>query len=846
MNDGGVVRILPLLDHVVANDGHAAIGNVDAVATRAGAIIDAGIGDGGGLGAALDLVADIGVVEVAVVDDQRGEVIDIEVVRKAIAGAVVGELRTGDADRAGGAGVPQDAVLIVVEIAVDDDQVAALVADARAVHVGHGRAGEAQILDRHVGLRDEDALAVGWRHGGDEVRHATDTDDGDLLGDRREVVHIGAGLHGDGVAVTRGGDGRGQRRIGLPGPDIEGGRRPGPVVGAGDCDGELRGIGRAAHISDRVGEHVLTRRARHQRLGVGIGVVERVGPGAVGIERQAAVLADQRRSRRPGGAFAHARHAGHGQGIAQRRVGIAVVGQHIARRRRIAGDVAGAALAHCIATVGVVGRVRRVVDDRGRREGAVGELELLDAADPVRAIGTDQGRRPAGLRDRVGAPVAGERGHVGTRAAVDDIVAGAAVQYVVAQAAEQRVVTGQAEQHLGGGGADQRVRPVGALNDVGLVGAADVEHARGDAGRRKAVQPDGSCGRDGQQRAAIPVRAGRGEHCGERGRAGQRDDVRARPKALDLDPSRALGVDLDARRAAADQGVVLPVARREDIGAGAADQIVVAGPAVQPVAATGRIVDQHVSAGRADQRGAADALVIDEDVVAGEGERGVLRRGGHDAHFRDADLRAVGHARSDLVLKISAQILAAGAQDPAIGAHRIGRDAVVGGVLSAGEHGDDVGVAHGGERRIVAFGRTGRVVSGGDRGRPHRGPGGQRHAVVVIDVQEVAGAGIGIDVGRQEAPAQEIRLPLQHGTRIGVAVQRGEGAGAGEEVLLPGWRHRDVATVAFDIAVDLALGGGERHRVGAQPGPVVIRDLREIRLLVGAVGIGVGGFLHRA
>ena len=41
------------------------------------------------------------------------------------------------------------------------------------------------------------------------------------VGDCREVIHIGTGLHGDDIAVTRGGDRSGERRIGLPGPNIE-------------------------------------------------------------------------------------------------------------------------------------------------------------------------------------------------------------------------------------------------------------------------------------------------------------------------------------------------------------------------------------------------------------------------------------------------------------------------------------------------------------------------------------------------------------------------------------------------------------------------------------------------
>ena len=109
----------------------------------------------------------------------------------------------------------------MVEIAIADDQVAAFVADARAVHVGHGSAGEAEMLDRHVAVGDEDALAVGRRHGRDEVRHATDARDGDVFVDRREVIHIGTGPYGDDVPVARCIYRCRNSRVGLSGPDIE-------------------------------------------------------------------------------------------------------------------------------------------------------------------------------------------------------------------------------------------------------------------------------------------------------------------------------------------------------------------------------------------------------------------------------------------------------------------------------------------------------------------------------------------------------------------------------------------------------------------------------------------------
>jgi hypothetical protein len=66
-----------------------------------------------------------------------------------------------DPDRAVGNVVRRQEVhLVVVEIAVDDDQVAAFIANACAVRVADGGAGETEVLDRHVALCDENALAV--------------------------------------------------------------------------------------------------------------------------------------------------------------------------------------------------------------------------------------------------------------------------------------------------------------------------------------------------------------------------------------------------------------------------------------------------------------------------------------------------------------------------------------------------------------------------------------------------------------------------------------------------------------------------------------------------------------
>ena len=67
---------------------------------------------------------------------EAGDIANIDVVSVAAAVAVEGELRVVDGDRAVRIGGTEQALLIVVEIDVGEREIAALIADRRAVIVG--------------------------------------------------------------------------------------------------------------------------------------------------------------------------------------------------------------------------------------------------------------------------------------------------------------------------------------------------------------------------------------------------------------------------------------------------------------------------------------------------------------------------------------------------------------------------------------------------------------------------------------------------------------------------------------------------------------------------------------
>jgi len=215
-----VTGVGALLDQVVLDDGVAAVGQVDVVAGGAAGAVDDGVaGDGGVERAALDVMADIGVGEIAVGDRELLDVADIERVGKAVAGAVAAEHRIVDRDGAACDRAAQDAVLVVEKLAIVDGQIAALITDAGAVAVADRGAREGDVIERDVGIGDQDRFAVGNGAAGHQIDLAADALDRDLGADLGKVVGVGAGLNLNDVAVMRGGNGCRERTELLAGAD---------------------------------------------------------------------------------------------------------------------------------------------------------------------------------------------------------------------------------------------------------------------------------------------------------------------------------------------------------------------------------------------------------------------------------------------------------------------------------------------------------------------------------------------------------------------------------------------------------------------------------------------------
>ena len=198
------------------------------------------------------------------------------------------------------------------------------------------------IAGRGAGGDADHGLGVGVIDVGVVVEHVAA---GGGIAGERVVAGIDAGL-GDRIAA------------------IVVGERNRLVVGADDGDVERGGRGRPVGVRHRVGEDVVDFLALDERLGVGVAVVERVGPGAVGGDLHLAVGADD-----VGGDVAGhiaGRGAGgdadHGLGVGVIDVGVVV--EHVAAGGGIAGErvVAGidAGLGDRIAAI-VVGERNRLV-----------------------------------------------------------------------------------------------------------------------------------------------------------------------------------------------------------------------------------------------------------------------------------------------------------------------------------------------------------------------------------------------------------------------------------------------------------------------------------------------------
>ena len=200
VHEGAVLRLRALFDHVAGDGGRPAIRQVHGVvADRVRPVLDAVVGDDRLARPALDLMAAHGVVEIAVGDRKLRDVVHVDVVRVAVAGAVVVELAGVDRNRPAVGGRRQDAVLVVVEPGAGDDQRPALVADAGPVAVWHGGAGELEVVERHVGVDGQDRLAVGRLGHRLQLRQPAHALDRQVVPDSGEIVGVGAGIDQDGI-----------------------------------------------------------------------------------------------------------------------------------------------------------------------------------------------------------------------------------------------------------------------------------------------------------------------------------------------------------------------------------------------------------------------------------------------------------------------------------------------------------------------------------------------------------------------------------------------------------------------------------------------------------------------
>ena len=215
--DEAVVVGVGRFDHLIAFDQQVtAGGDVDGATGVAGTVVDDIVSHDGVGRDAFDVVAGVGIAEDGVFDDER-ICADVNSVRQAAGMTVSDKGRAGDMGGAveGCGKGAKDAVFIVLEIAVPDGEVTALVADTGAVPVHVRGIEEADAVEgcRCHRLGDgEDAF--GDRHVGIKVGASALTFEGQALayrdaGGRGDM--IGTGLDSDGIAVLRAGNSADQR-----------------------------------------------------------------------------------------------------------------------------------------------------------------------------------------------------------------------------------------------------------------------------------------------------------------------------------------------------------------------------------------------------------------------------------------------------------------------------------------------------------------------------------------------------------------------------------------------------------------------------------------------------------
>ncbi|MBK8555961.1 MAG: hypothetical protein IPL65_09425 [Lewinellaceae bacterium] len=149
--------------------------------------------------------------------------VDVEVVRKPVARAVVAELRVLDQDIRIEVVACQNAVLVVVKKAVPHREPRAFLPDARAVVVGHRAATELDVFHRGIVPLDyPDGLPLRAGAGGLQVRVAAQAPEQQVvLFPHRHIGRVQSGRDVHGIAILHQVDhlaGFGVGRCGADGP----------------------------------------------------------------------------------------------------------------------------------------------------------------------------------------------------------------------------------------------------------------------------------------------------------------------------------------------------------------------------------------------------------------------------------------------------------------------------------------------------------------------------------------------------------------------------------------------------------------------------------------------------
>ncbi len=216
-DDRTVVGIRSLLDQVADDERASAIGQVDLVAARAVFLREAVV-ENPRLGRArLEQVSNFAAVRVVVLEDEFGDVVDVEVVALPVAETVVRKLGALDRDGAVRIVAGENPVLVVVEVATANRQIGAFLPNACAVLIGHRCPDELDVLDdRVVASDDPSRLAARVFPGRIDLRQTPNaTKSQAVFAPTTNIPRITPRIDLDQVSVTRRRDGRARSSVGF-------------------------------------------------------------------------------------------------------------------------------------------------------------------------------------------------------------------------------------------------------------------------------------------------------------------------------------------------------------------------------------------------------------------------------------------------------------------------------------------------------------------------------------------------------------------------------------------------------------------------------------------------------